>query len=200
MVTVLFSFFSLLFSSMNWKLPLALVYNVLLVIPQSFSRSFRRCIEPELDYRSSMNREPLHESFLMMEPAVSMTYDVEAFVNIRRTELDGELGYDQCTWQTGYRYNSTCPHHYVINFDPNRRPERLLEVKCNCGKNQRCLNGAEGSWCAPITYSMYVLRKNGCDHGVYTYTQTVEQITVGCTCVHEKEEGFQYPAHRVSPE
>ena len=161
-----------------------LAYCILSIVQLSLGRATHRCREPQLD-NNCLNDGPFHESFLMMEPEVTLTYDVESFVNIQRTKIEGSPGYDQCAWQTGRGHNLTCPHHYVVNYDPNRRPKTLMEAKCNCSENMRCLNGGERSRCVPIKYFIYVMRKNGCHKGLYTYRQTVEPITVGCTCAHE---------------
>ena len=148
----------------------------------SYGHVRRLCREPKLPKITSQ----VHESFLMMEEHYEPTVDVQAFVNIRRTPISGSDGSDQCSWQSQSKYNSSCPYHYVINNDPNRRPQSLLEVKCNCNENSPCLNGGEGSRCVPVRYFINVWRKTGCDGVHFTYTRTVEQITVGCTCIYPK--------------
>ena len=118
----------------------------------------------------------------------NVTYDVEEYINVRRVTVTSNVDptHKQCTWQTGSSYSSTCPHHYVINYDPNRQPKRILEAKCNCNENMRCLNGRRGSRCVPVKYYINVIRKSGCERpgNVFTYSHVVEAITVGCTCAY----------------
>ena len=142
------------------------------------------CGEPKLD-EHCLNSGDQHDSFLMRERQVEQSYDVQLYVDIQK-DFRGTPGSDQCTWQNGNRYNSSCPHHYITNVDENRRPKRLLEAKCNCDETRPCLDGIEGSRCVPVTYYLTVLRKNGCHGGLYTYTKTVESITVGCTCAYPR--------------
>ena len=93
-----------------------------------------------------------HDSYLMLQREVPQTCDVMYYTNVQRTTIEGNFGFDQCAWQTGNKYSSTCPHHYVINHDENRRPKTLIEAKCNCDQNSPCLNGTDTSRCVPIKY------------------------------------------------
>lgn len=171
-----------------------LLISILAVADVSHGRPRRRrsthhshCREPKLD-DDCLNSGDIHDSFLMMERNIERSYDVEEYVNIHRTPYGRTTGSDHCTWQNGNRYNSSCPHHYVTNYDENRRPERLLEAKCNCDETMPCLDGVVGSRCIPVKYYLTVLRKNGCHRGSYTYTKTIESITVGCTCAYPRTE------------
>ena len=159
------------------------VLLILISMGTSYGRVKHRCREPKLE-DNCVSNSPIHESFLMMEQEYVPRNDINAFVNIRRKALTSHDGVEQCTWQNGNSVNSTCPHHYVINYDPNRRPKRLLEAECNCNKNMPCLNGDRESRCVPIQYYIEVLRKTGCDGRHFIYTRTVEPITVGCTCAY----------------
>lgn len=166
-----------------------LVY-ILLIIEISSGRSthHKRCREPILDKYCVAGA--LHDSFRMLEPEIPHTYDIEAYKDIKRFPMTGSSSDSgQCTWQNGNRYNSSCPYHYIINHDENRRPKALIEAKCNCDESMPCLNGGTGSKCVPIIYYVTVLRKNGCSGGVYTYTDAIEPIAVGCTCAYPKTQG-----------
>ena len=125
----------------------------------------------------------LHDSYLMLDPEYQApTADVRSYKNISYSKFKGN---DQCAWQNGNSYSSSCPHHYVLNYDENRRPNTLIEAKCNCDENTPCLNGTETSRCVPVKYYITVLRKNGCRvDGKYSYTTAIEPITVGCTCAY----------------
>ena len=138
------------------------------------------CIEPQIE-ETCIDSGQSHESFLMLQPTY-IHNDIQHYINIHRIALDGEQRLRRCEWQEGTTYNSTCPHHWVLNRDTNRKPERLLEAKCNCNAHMPCLDGISGSRCVPVKYYIYVLRKNGCNGTHYEYVQTVEPITVGCTC------------------
>lgn len=145
------------------------------------------CREPEIAYHClDIDVDEPHDSFLMKEGHITQAYDVQEYVNIYRISTARTTDSHQCKWQRGQRYNSTCPHHYVINHDKNRRPKTLLEAKCNCNENMPCLDGLAGSRCEPVKYFLTVLRKNGCHNGSYTYTKSIESITVGCTCAYRR--------------
>ena len=118
-----------------------------------------------------------HDSFLMENPEDHVpTADVIDYSDIYYSRRTGN---DQCAWQTGSGYISSCPHHYVLNYDENRRPKELVEAKCNC------VNSTVSSRCVPVKYYITVLRKNGCSGNTFTYTEAVEPITVGCTCAYQ---------------
>ena len=150
------------------------------------ARTLPECKETNIEELCTKSWET-HESFLMQDFQYEPNYDIQVFKNTKLSKISRSHEDHQCTWQTGHKYNSTCPHHYVINYDPNRRPTTLLEAKCNCNGHMNCLNGDEGSRCVPVKYYTHVLRKSGCDGHYYTYTKTVEPITVGCTCAYMKE-------------
>ena len=83
-------------------------------------------------------------------------------------------------------YRSTCPWHYVLNTDVNRKPMELVEARCEyqcCNKRNTC--SISDSKCKPIMYYIPVLRRSGCRNGVYTYVQVNEALAAGCTCTDE---------------
>lgn len=165
---------------------LALVFYPTLVI-LLLDRMTDGCTEPQIE-ESCINNGRSHESFLMLQPTYSYN-GIQHYINIHRFPRDREHRLRRCAWQEGNAYNSTCPHHWVLNLDRNRKPERLLEAKCNCNAHMPCLDGISGSRCVPVKYYIYVLRKNGCNGTHYEYVQTVEPITVGCTCSYPAQTG-----------
>lgn len=86
----------------------------------------------------------------------------------------------------------SCSWHYVLNADDNRIPKHMMEVRCNCKK--RCWTGNARSRCEPIIYFYPVYRKNSTDKdGFCTFTDSLEPITVGCTCVNKKRRKIVSP-------
>ena len=167
--------------------PITLMLFVQIVVVLSFRENRQTCHREPLFRRRCWrpNRQDnpsvlgaLHDSFLMLNPEnQASTSDVAKYTKIN--------GNDQCAWQTGGRYSSSCPHHFMLNFNENRRPKVLIEAKCNCDENTPCLNGTKASRCVPLKYYITVLRKNGCSGDTSTYTKAVEPITVGCTCAYQ---------------
>ena len=142
----------------------------------------RHCWKPSRQDNPSVLGDQ-HDSYLMLNPEDHMpTSDVINYTNISYIKIKGN---DLCAWQTGSGFISSCPHHYELNYDENRRPKELIEAKCNCDENTPCLNSTETSRCLPVKYYITVLRKNGCSGNTSTYTKAVEPITVGCTCAYQ---------------
>ena len=167
------------------------------------SRPANNC--PQMDFLCfTKGRDEIDELFHDSETTYTPLYDIERFKNVKLTKLEryGDSEHaDKCTWQSGIMYNSTCPHHYVLNTDSNRKPETIIEVRCNCKEHQPCLDGIEGSRCMPVKYFIPVLRYNGHRHkcAAFRYSQTTEEITVGCTCTHPKLNTGPVEPHYVPP-
>lgn len=148
------------------------------------------CREPsDLVYNNDILET--HETFNMLQSystqEQAIPNDILNFMNISLTSLPGEHRSCRVDSSSGrdLRKTSTCPWHYVMNYDPNRRPETLVEAKCNCRPHRSCLNGIRNSHCSPIIYNVWVLRKYACDvtTGVYLYRRSLEPIVIGCTCI-----------------
>lgn len=137
------------------------------------------CVEPlDLDLRFTDN---MHESFLMLTSSQHRrSRDIRFYEDIRRMHISGNRTCS--THDSPDQVTSQCPWHYVLNVDQNRRPVELIEAKCNC--QGPCVNGPANSKCHPVKYYIRVLRKYGCDLETRTFLfrQTVEPLTVGCTC------------------
>ncbi|XP_053374806.1 interleukin-17B-like [Mercenaria mercenaria] len=142
------------------------------------------CQEPTSSELTSLLSEDTHESFGMARyHTVHFRNDIRYFQNVTRTTFPGES--TSCKRnQDSYYINtaSNCPWRYVLNHDTNRRPETIIEAKCNCRRGP-CIDEVENSRCESVKYNIRVLRKYGCENGKYQYKRTMERITVGCTCV-----------------
>lgn len=138
------------------------------------------CEEPK-DLDTTFTSE-VHESFLMLTgPRHRHSSDIRFYRAIQRTYIHGERSCDLREHRTSLEPVSLCPWHYVVNVDMNRRPVQIVEARCNC---LQCLNGLANSRCRPIKYYTRVLRKYACDIDtrVYRYRETIEPVTVGCSC------------------
>ena len=164
------------------------------------SRTARKCRRMDITCFTK-GRAEIDELFHASETTYTPLFDVERFKNIEISTLQRYMYDDRCMWQSGNMYNSTCPHHYVLNRDSNRKPEIIIEAGCNCHKNQPCLDGIEGSQCMPVKYFAPVLRYNGHRHkcATFRYSQTIEEITVGCTCTYPKLDHDHMEPHHVLP-
>jgi len=144
------------------------------------------CIEPDdLETRFYGN---MHESsYMLLTPSRHRhSADINFYKHVRRTYI---LGNTSCTITddrpqvSSQMVYPSCPWHYVLNVDPNRRPTELVEAKCNC--RNRCLGAHGNSKCQPVKYFVKVLRKYGCDYDTMTflYREAIEAINAGCTCM-----------------
>jgi len=143
------------------------------------------CSEPSDDMLRIDGDDDIHESFLLLNSHQHRhTLDFRSFKNVQRTYING----DNTTCRADSKGatvsdTSVCRWHYVLNFDVNRRPQSLIEARCNC-KHHQCAGSLPGSRCVPVFYYARVLRKAGCDVSTRTfvYRHTTEPIAVGCTC------------------
>lgn len=145
--------------------------------------------EPSASELSDLFTYDTHEAFSMAGyNHVHVPNDIKHFKNVELFTIspDDETECRRRPEVSPYiNVASTCSWRYVLNRDVNRRPESLIEAKCNCTPHRRCISGAVNSRCEPVKFNMPVLRKYACDvtTGTYLYKQTMERITVGCTCV-----------------
>lgn len=142
------------------------------------------CVEPYPSEVPNMfsGINDIHESFGQMRyHNTHHTNDIRHFKSVTTTIIPG---YSTACRRTDDTINSvsSCPWHYVLNVDPNRIPQSIVEARCNC-RNRPCVGGSGNSRCEPLKYNIRVLRKYGCEDGVFLYKRTFETITVGCTCV-----------------
>ncbi|XP_060554473.1 interleukin-17B-like [Ruditapes philippinarum] len=141
----------------------------------------------------------LHESFYMLpffrnsNNFITNGSDFHQNVHAKTVQLAKRKSDLLCKTQKGkkrgnkLRRASTCPWHYVLNVDNQRIPTILFEARCNCA--HRCLGGMANSRCEPINYYYHVYRKVEEDkYGFCTYRETLEAISVGCTCIHHPKD------------
>lgn len=145
------------------------------------------CEDPLNIEETDFTTSDSHESFLQISHSRHISYDIQAYTDITRTAKPQtqDPAETQCQYRHSthsHRRQSTCPVHYVLNRDSNRRPENITEAKCNCNRHTPCLGGEPHSRCLPLVYYIRVLRKYGCENGLAKYRPTVEPIIVGCTC------------------
>ena len=79
---------------------------------------------------------------------------------------------------------STCPWYHVVNSDPYRYPENLIEAACKCSDS--CV-GTSGD-CHKLHFNVRVLKTDDeCDaNGYHVYKPSWEKLVTGCTCVRDR--------------
>ncbi|XP_071092836.1 interleukin-17B-like [Haliotis cracherodii] len=78
----------------------------------------------------------------------------------------------------------TCPHYFVLNYDPDRIPSTIFEARCSCAN---CLSEqAPGPRrCAPVYVYRDVLirRRKAGQHDTGCYEHHLKAFVVGCHCI-----------------
>lgn len=129
----------------------------------------------------------LHDSFAIfakhiMGPVLAFEDVPERYLQRRELMLnmDGD-----CPNRTRHP-NATlvCPSYCVMEHDPFRIPEIMVQAKCQC---VRCLlidqEENKTKECRQTFYYSRVLRVTGCKDGRYEYKEVLEPVSVGCSCV-----------------
>ncbi|KAL4222681.1 hypothetical protein ACF0H5_018722 [Mactra antiquata] len=104
------------------------------------------CVEPA-DLNFEVDITETHETFNMLQGYSNARWttpnDIAFYTHVTRSSLPGqEKSCNRASQPTDEIHKlSTCPWHYVTNYDPNRRPEVIFEAKCNCRPHRPCLNG-----------------------------------------------------------
>ncbi|KAH3817046.1 hypothetical protein DPMN_118574 [Dreissena polymorpha] len=75
---------------------------------------------------------------------------------------------------------TSCPWHFVLNYNKRRMPQVLVEAKYNC---KHCIEGGKTTRCVGIKFYHKVLFPDRCTSGEYRCTEALEGVSVGCTCV-----------------
>lgn len=182
----------------NFKNYLKFFMPLVLVIFQNIETSFsryigraRHCSEPDVDALHAQwlatHETERHESRLLPPSRykhVSPSEGARRFPT--RDSVNTSCPTDASVWSgidLPLHMRSTCPWHFVSNFQADRYPRYLVEAECNCSK---CLgHGPESEYrCHKLHYHVRVLlRTTQCDRaGVYKYTTTHQKLAVGCTC------------------
>ncbi|KAJ8040213.1 Interleukin-17B [Holothuria leucospilota] len=88
-----------------------------------------------------------------------------------------------------YKHNpdaaSLCPWYYDIDHDPDRIPTTISVAKCKCNS---CLSPYDGKVqydqaCQEVTYRLKVLKRRGCQNGLFNYVVEDEEVAVACACM-----------------
>ncbi|XP_061194355.1 interleukin 17-like protein [Saccostrea echinata] len=79
-----------------------------------------------------------------------------------------------------------CPTYREIDIDVNRIPKKIVQRRCMCTNCLPIFDGSMGrrsfSRCVPTFQYQMVLRRVGCNNGVYEYKPVMEPFVVGCSC------------------
>lgn len=179
------------------------------------------CREPpreDLDQLLLLNVYDVHESFRQLPQVKDVIKklgdDANVMQNVRRRPIGD--GPTKCPYGSdGHKLehfilssNGTlCPTHNVINYDDNRVPSTLFEVKCSCSKcaissDEYTVSSKHSTptrlGCTPLLYYTRVLRRVGCRDNVYVYQPIWEPLVVGCFCGHESSREETAKGHAKS--
>ena len=116
---------------MDFQQMLLIIMFILSLMHIMASKKSPKC--QKIDFWCFMRgTEEVDELFLASETYTPRN-DVEHFKDVKLSKLEryGDSEHaDKCTWQNGIMYNSTCPHHYVLNIDKkgNLLPSQRLGV------------------------------------------------------------------------
>lgn len=94
-----------------------------------------------------------------------------------------------------------CPSYDAIEYDENRTPSIIRQVKCRCPSCVGPYTGEQSSrQCMPIYTYVEVLRVVGCDESnYYEYAHVWEPKSTGCECRILTEEERQRNSHVMPP-
>ena len=108
--------------------------------------------------------------------------------------------------------SSTCPWYLELTYDINRYPMYLANARCRCehcvGMGIYVMGDAETK-CKEIIVKVKVIRRKETpegmplcnENGTAVYTDTWEDIAVGCTCTirgKDKQEGIYMPRNNAT--
>ncbi|KAK6184508.1 hypothetical protein SNE40_006973 [Patella caerulea] len=74
-----------------------------------------------------------------------------------------------------------CPVYHTLNVDHNRIPNNFVEAVCSCKSPPKGLLATPIIDCEKQMMYTKVLRRVGCEKGVYVYAEVWEPIRIGCT-------------------
>ncbi|KAI1725670.1 interleukin-17 domain-containing protein [Ditylenchus destructor] len=124
---------------------------------------------------------------------ISPSYN-EALLKIRTSEMvDGlqiTTGASTCNSRkmkavvptTPLRERALCQFEYILNYNPNRIPSTLTEVKCSCQHPSHRLVGKRPFECEPLHYNVRVLLF---DTKCQTFIEDTETIAMACIPVSQ---------------
>ncbi|KAI6177455.1 hypothetical protein M3Y97_00909100 [Aphelenchoides bicaudatus] len=79
--------------------------------------------------------------------------------------------------ETPLRERALCKFEYILNYNPQRIPAALTEVKCSCPRPSTRLVGRRIFECEPLRYQIRVLMF---DEKCETYVEKIEEIALAC--------------------
>ena len=130
----------------------------------------------------------IHQSLARrLKSKSAMTQNLSRY-RVRHTLLFGNRKCKINKKSTQLMERSTCPWYLEANFDKQRYPQNLVNARCKCPR--RCLQmKSKHGKCEPMVIKMKVLRRDLsdsgvplCSNGLAIYSNTWEDIAVGCTC------------------
>jgi hypothetical protein len=81
---------------------------------------------------------------------------------------------------------SLCPTYSAVDVDVNRIPKKIVQRRCKCVNCLPVFDSSLGSRafsrCVPTFQYQKVLRRVGCQGGLYQYKPVMEPFVVGCSC------------------
>ncbi|KAK6184507.1 hypothetical protein SNE40_006972 [Patella caerulea] len=94
-----------------------------------------------------------------------------------------EHGPSRCPNDTEINVGGTevCPVFHMLNYDHNRIPNNFVEAVCSCKTPPKGLLATPIIDCEKQMMYTKVLRRVGCEKGVYVYAEVWEPIRIGCT-------------------
>ncbi len=165
--------------------------------PENVSSETGDCQEPSLDalqrtwlehYNENIHQRNLTTShFLLPDHRESIQNDLERKGNrstVSKT-VEEDTACDHSRRQFGtsdpVQTRSLCPWHHVMNSDPDRYPEHLVQAQCSC---ESCRHvGADHATCQEVRYAVPVLRRSGtCRENLYQWEHGWELLAVACVC------------------
>ncbi|XP_048746549.2 uncharacterized protein LOC125659049 [Ostrea edulis] len=86
----------------------------------------------------------------------------------------------------GKSRTSICPTYTQVDIDVNRIPRKIVQRRCMCVNCLPVFDSSMGnrtfSRCVPTFQYQMVLRRVGCQEGLYQYKPVMEPFVVGCSC------------------
>lgn len=151
----------------------------------------RDCKEPDHDKR--VKNRGLHDTFNLLKGVRTKQKTIDdidqTFINIKRWYIEGPRKCNKNVLLDKADENDPkeaplCPVYTVLNYDVNRKPRTIAEVRCTCRQRRGETAGGSTDRCVPVYYYLTTSRRTGCKHGVYEYIDVIEKVQVGCTSIH----------------
>ncbi|KAL8580095.1 hypothetical protein ACOMHN_051263 [Nucella lapillus] len=120
----------------------------------------------------------MHDSFLLVPSMRQALLVSPAGLNDTSTCSKVFSGSTKCNYEDAHSSSSgdPCPTYTCLNCDHNRYPRVLLETRCSCKGRCRGIQVQRGQSgrpsCEGVLHPVRVLRRTGCQQGVYTYVTT----------------------------